>query len=273
MNVVDWSEIDASITATIKLAVGKVKQNKGKVWYYLSAEDFGILDQAVTDLECTCKEDVPEEQKRVLRISLNLAVKMEISSKEEYKDIQVKSKLKIKMKGKAGLKDDLKKVEAKAALRAAMSFEAEGSGANEAMYSVSNPMTKSSRRLCAEGRCLADEDVEITVNTAVQGFERVGDQDESVQMDMEGADVEKLTKRVQDNLIKVGLTEAAAGIEITELTPESAECETGCRVEARAELVAGGEGSIPTESNVGGAPRAMMSSAILMTLSVLLVFN
>lgn len=269
-NIVDWSEVSAAMRVDIKAAVASVKAKKSQVYYHLSEKEWALVDKAVEDIECTCKKDLPHEEKMVLRVTLDVAVRLEIAKtgepasgeqQAEMSDKTVMTKLKLKVKGAAAA--DLKTKEAKASI--AGTFKAAFGAKSEHLITVSDPTTLRRRLVdCETGRCLQETTVEIPVQQTIPKIE--GDVDTMTEKNILTADKVALQESLRENM-------KAAGVkgEVTVDTvgdPETTECEADCVPKKQASLA--GEPDLNVDTNVNGASRNAFSAiaAIALILGV-----
>lgn len=221
------------------------------------------MDKAVSDCECHCKKDLPHEEKMALKVTLDVAVKLEIAKtgepakgdqQAELTDRTVMTKLKLKVKGAAAA--DLKTKEAKASI--AGTFKGAFGAKSEHLIKVKDPTTLRRRLVdCETGRCLAETTVEIPVQQTIPKID--GDVDTMTVNNINTADKMALQESLQENMKAAGVKGEVTVDTVGE--PETTECESDCVPKKEASLA--GEPDLNVDTNVDGASRNAFSIAAI----------
>jgi len=223
--------------------------------------DWVFLDKGKEAVECTCNEDIPQDQKRVIRLSLSVAADLEIAKKEELSHKKLSSKLKMKLDG--ATEDDLKSKEFQAAMKATVAATMSGassSAENKCDFCVFGEAEVRRLTDCSRGRCLEATEVAVPFSNTVHATQRVGDTDEAAQVDLEGVDTDDATKVLKEQLTAVGKDDMAADAVVVSIdAPESEDTDT---VPEKPETLAG-----EPEANVDSATKQAMSLVAMLSVA------
>merc|ERR1712194_109371 len=196
-----------------------VKANKLRLHQYFSKEELAAIDDTKEKATCECQEELGQGEIRIVRVSLDLKAKAEItttSDDDESSHKKITTQMKIKMKGEAAA-DKLDTAEAKAAIRGTM-----GAYLGDRCDMCEVEKLGERRRLvaCETGRCLETEST-VAFSKTTDKMDGMGDLDESLENQMEATDEtaisEDMTRRLQD----VGAIGEGDSVETTLGAPET----------------------------------------------------
>jgi len=218
LNLVDWQEVGETVKSAISESLDFVKENKLRLHQYFSKEEIAAIDATKEKAVCECQEELGQGDLRIVRVSLDLKAKAEITTSEgdESSHKKITTQMKIKMKGEAGA-EKLDTAEGQAAIRSTM-----GAMLGHKCNMCEVKKVGERRRLvaCETGRCLETESTHAFSQTTDK-MDAMGDLDENLESQLEAPDEQGISTELSRNLREVGAIGEGDSVETTLGAPET----------------------------------------------------